>query len=214
MSTSFESDFQEVSDAALWHQILEKEHGWEKAYDHLIHKRYGAVLKHAKATVEFKYGVELEWRGVCNEVFLSLYGKKEDWKNLRSWDSTRPMAGWLWVLTRNLCYRIARKEYSLQKSTTSNTGEELEHLHAVSGKNRTETQFDEIIAFDHFLSMLKDPCERILRLKYFGGFTDAEIGKKLNITREWANQKRRSCLGALAKILEDQGIDSQSFYIS
>ena len=54
MSTSFESDFQGVSDAALWHHILEKESGWEKAYDYLIHKRYGAVIKHAKASVEFK----------------------------------------------------------------------------------------------------------------------------------------------------------------
>ena len=207
-------DFRACTDEDLRRWIVEAHPRWQEAYDALLHERYGGVLKNAMAWAEKRYGTRLAWEMVIEQLFLNLYGAGGTWAGLKSWTSEKgSFARWLWVVVRNVCNRMLRERNPL---------EEAERIHPIGEQDETgprvapphpDPTAEDIVALRMLLEQVGPECAQLLRWKYYVGLTDADIGQRKGVGREWANRQRRRCERQLAELLHREGLRPSDFNV-
>ena len=212
MPRQLPSDFRRFTDEALRAWIVEVHAGWPEAYDTLFHGRYGGVIKDAMSWVEGKYNITLDWGTVVSKLFLNMFGERENWTGLKSWARERgTFRRWLWVVVRNVCYRILREEHWLgHVERVSPTGAMMEDEPGRTVPD-SDVSIEDILTLDMLLRQLGEECERLLRLKYYHGLTDTEIGQRQGVGREWVNRKLRRCKNQLADLMHSEGLAPSDF---
>lgn len=193
------------SDAELHSWIVESRAGWQDAFEVLFMDRYAGTVISALRSVEQHTGAVLSTTGVFNELFLHLYGRTQAWHNLRSWDSSRSLSAWLWVVARHIACKMAKKA-SLQ--ARSHGFEELESLECSRELRLSHGPLQEdALAIEDLFDQIGGRCAQILRLKYYLKMKDDEIGALLDISREWANKVCRKCVKELSVVFQREGLE-------
>ncbi len=200
------------TDRELRASIVDEQSGWQDAYEALVHGRYGPVVDHAIESALQRYGADLARDEILERLFTHLRGPDAAWTNLKSWAPERgPLRAWLWVVTRNLVRRLLRRSNSHPDAhPLSPTGERTDDAWEATPPAEAPPAED-VVTVALLLERMKPECRDLLRLKYFVGLTDADIGAERNISREWANRKRRRCERHLARLLDREGLVPEDF---
>lgn len=200
------------SDEDLRDWIVDGRTEWQEAYHTLVHVRYGGIVHSAVSWTERRHGVLLSWETVINRLFFNLYGSHGSWSGLNSWKPEKgALSGWLWVVTRNVCYAI------LRESSASVRGERETATVSIDEKNPKTTPTnpdpisEDVVTVTMILEQLNPDCAELLRLKYYHGMTDTDIGVRRGVGREWANRQRRKCERALARLFQEEGLQPSDF---
>ena len=130
---------------------------------------------------------------VLQEAFVKIWG------NLSNYDSTRGrLFTWMLNITRNLTIDTIRSKSYRKQSKIQNAENAVDN---VSNNTDITASFDALGIRKH-LTQLKKDQKQIIDLAYFGGFTQDEISKKLEIPLGTVKTKMRSAIMELRKLLQ------------
>jgi RNA polymerase sigma factor (sigma-70 family) len=193
-------------DKALIDWIVASRPGWQTAYERFFHHLCGPVLKDAIEQAEKRYQVDFPLEVVANRLFINMLGKDKNWSGLKSWRPEKsPFKQWLWVVVRNICRRLLRERHP-PEAVGAVDQEAID-----SRKPHPGPSAEDVVAFNELLDKLGDDCGQLLRLKYFHGLTDEDIGRLRSTGREWANRQRRDCERRLAELMRQEGLNPSDF---
>lgn len=206
------SDLDGQSDEDLRGWIVEARAEWQKAYHALFHERYGSVIKSAVEWTGKRHGVRLRWEEVIEELFLNLHGTEGTWSGLNSWTPDRgSLSGWLWVVVRNVCYRLIRRAHRFDDVERVNPTDAFDDSDPGVTPIHREPTAEDVVTVTMLLERVSPDCARLLRWKYYHGMTDEDIARRQEVGREWANRKRRRCERSLADVLRQEGLTPSDF---
>ena len=134
---------------------------------------------------------------VLQEVFVKI------WNNFSNYDSLKGrLFTWMLNITRNLTIDTIRSKGYRKQSKIQNSGNSVNNpVENISSNTNTAESFDALGIRKH-LTLLKDDQKQIIDLAYFGGFTQDEISKQLNIPLGTVKTRMRSAIIELRKILQ------------
>lgn len=155
-----------------------------------LYDNYSAVL----------YGIiykMLENRELSEDVLQEAFIKI--WNNFSNYDSVKGrLFTWMLNITRNLTIDIIRSKEFKKQAKIQNSENTVNNI---SDKANTAESFDALGIRKH-LALLKNDQKQIIDLAYFGGFTQDEISKKLNIPLGTVKTKMRIAIIELRKVLK------------
>ncbi len=169
--------------------LLQKDRkAFELLYDKYSGALYGLALKMLKQ--------EALAEDVLQEAFIKVYRK------IHTYDPVKGrLFTWMLNITRNLAIDMLRsRQYQM---TSGSVQMETEHLEKVAPS--VSTNIDHI-GLTEVLDTLPDGQREVILLLYFQGYTQVEVGKKLNIPLGTVKSKVRLGMKALRKkMLESKG---------
>lgn len=155
-----------------------------------LYDNYSAVL----------YGViykMLENRELSEDVLQEAFIKI--WNNFSNYDSVKGrLFTWMLNITRNLTIDTIRSKGYKKQSKIQNSENAVNNI---SDKANTAESFDALGIRKH-LTLLKDDQKQIIDLAYFGGLTQDEISKKLDIPLGTVKTRMRTAIIELRKVLK------------
>ncbi len=130
---------------------------------------------------------------VLQEAFIKI------WNNFSNYDSRRGrLFTWMLNITRNLTIDTIRsKEYKKQAKILNSE----DAVNNMSDKANTIESFD-ALGIRNQLTLLKNDQKQIIDLAYFGGLTQEEISKKLDIPLGTVKTRMRTAILELRKVLK------------
>lgn len=130
---------------------------------------------------------------VLQEAFIKI------WNNFSNYDSVKGrLFTWMLNITRNLTIDIIRSKEFKKQAKIQNSENTVNNI---SDKANPAESFDALGIRKH-LALLKNDQKQIIDLAYFGGFTQDEISKKLNIPLGTVKTKMRTAIIELRKVLK------------
>ncbi len=159
---------------------------FEYLYDNYSAALFGIIFK------------MLENRELAEDVLQEAFVKI--WKNFSNYDSGKGrLFTWMLNITRNLTIDTIRsKGYKKQAKIQSSENA----VDNISTNTNTAASFDAIGIRKH-LTLLKNDQKQIIDLAYFGGFTQDEISKQLDIPLGTVKTRMRTAIIELRKILRN-----------
>jgi len=138
----------------------------------------------------------LENREVAEDVLQEAFIKI--WNNFTNYDASKGrLFTWMLNLTRNLTIDTIRSKGYKKQAKIQNSENAVNNI---TDKANTTEKFDALGIRKH-LTLLKNDQKEIIDLAYFGGFTQEEISKKLNIPLGTVKTRMRSAILELRKVL-------------
>lgn len=130
---------------------------------------------------------------VLQEAFIKI------WNNFSNYDNLKGrLFTWMLNITRNLTIDTIRsKDYKKQAKIQNSENA----VNNISDKANTAESFDALGIRKH-LTLLKNDQKQIIDLAYFGGLTQEEISKNLNIPLGTVKTKMRMAIIELRKVLQ------------
>lgn len=155
-----------------------------------LYDNYSAVL----------YGViykMLENRELSEDVLQEAFIKI--WNNFSNYDNLKGrLFTWMLNITRNLTIDTIRSKGYKKQAKIQNSENAVNNI---SDKANTAESFDALGIRKH-LTLLKNDQKQIIDLAYFGGLTQEEISKKLDIPLGTVKTKMRTAIIELRKVLK------------
>jgi RNA polymerase sigma-70 factor, ECF subfamily len=130
---------------------------------------------------------------VLQEAFIKI------WNNFSNYDSVKGrLFTWMLNVARNLTIDTMRskgykKQVKIQNSENA--------VHSFSNNSNTAESFDALGIRNH-LTLLKNDQKQIIDLAYFGGLTQDEISKALDIPLGTVKTRMRAAIIELRKVLK------------
>ncbi len=156
-----------------------------------LYDNYSAVL----------YGIifkMLDNRELAEDVLQEAFVKI--WNNFSNYDSIKGrLFTWMLNLTRNLTIDTIRSKGYKKQSKIQNSDNSV---NTISDNTNTAESFDALGIRKH-LTLLKSDQKQIIDLAYFGGFTQDEISKKLDIPLGTVKTRMRTAISELRKALKN-----------
>lgn len=129
---------------------------------------------------------------VLQEAFVKI------WNNFSNYDSIKGrLFTWMLNLTRNLTIDTIRSKGYKKQSKIQNSDNTVNNI---SDNTNTAESFDALGIRKH-LTLLKNDQKQIIDLAYFGGFTQDEISKRLDIPLGTVKTRMRTAISELRKAL-------------
>ncbi len=169
-------------------ELLKKQDkkGFDFLYENYSSALYGIVFK-----IVDKEGVAED---VLQEVFLKI------WKNISNYDSTKgKLFTWLLNIARNTAID------TLRSKNTKNDLQNRKIENSVNEINRnynTDINID-VIGLKDTVNKLKEEHKLLITMAYFGGYTQEEISKELNMPLGTVKTKIRSAIGQLKQFFKN-----------
>ena len=140
----------------------------------------------------------LEDRELAEDILQEAFVKI--WKNFSNYDSTKGrLFTWMLNITRNLTIDTIRsKGYKKQAKIQSSENS----VDNISDNTSNPASFDAIGIRKH-LTFLKNDQRQIIDLAYFGGLTQDEISRHLDIPLGTVKTRMRTAIMELRKILRN-----------
>ena len=135
---------------------------------------------------------------VLQESFLKI------WNNFSIYDSLKGrLFTWMLNITRNLTIDTVRSKGYRKQSKIQNSGNSVDNsVDNISSNTNTTESFDALGIRKH-LALLTNDQKQIIDLAYFGGFTQDEISKQLDIPLGTVKTRMRTAIIELRKILKN-----------
>ena len=131
---------------------------------------------------------------VLQEAFVKI------WNNFSNYDSIKGrLFTWMLNLTRNLTIDTIRSKGYKKQSKIQNSDNTVNNI---SDNTNTAESFDALGIRKH-LTLLKNDQRQIIDLAYFGGFTQDEISKRLDIPLGTVKTRMRTAISELRKALKN-----------
>ena len=131
---------------------------------------------------------------ILQEAFVKI------WKNFSNYDSGKGrLFTWMLNITRNLTIDTIRSKGYKKQAKIHHAENAVDNI---SDNTNTAASFDAIGIRKH-LTLLKNDQKQIIDLAYFGGFTQDEISKHLNIPLGTVKTRMRTAIIELRKILRN-----------
>jgi RNA polymerase sigma factor (sigma-70 family) len=154
-------------------------------YDNYSAALYGVIYK------------MLENRELSEDVLQEAFIKI--WNNFSNFDKHKGrLFTWMLNITRNLTIDTIRSKGYKKQSKIQNSENAVNNI---SDKASTAETFDALGIRKH-LTLLKNDQKQIIDLAYFGGLTQEEISKNLNIPLGTVKTKMRTAIIELRKVLK------------
>lgn len=178
-------EIKKYSEEELVYLLKERD---QSAFSYL-YDNYSAVL----------YGIifkMLENRELAEDVLQEAFVKI--WNNFSNYDSIKGrLFTWMLNLTRNLTIDTIRSKGYKKQSKIQNSDNTVNNI---SDNTNTAESFDALGIRKH-LTLLKNDQKQIIDLAYFGGFTQDEISKRLDIPLGTVKTRMRTAISELRKAL-------------
>jgi RNA polymerase sigma-70 factor, ECF subfamily len=130
---------------------------------------------------------------VLQEAFIKI------WNNFSNYDSRRGrLFTWMLNITRNLTIDTIRSKGYKKQAKIRNSEDAVNNM---SDKANTIESFD-ALGIRNQLTLLKNDQKQIIDLAYFGGLTQEEISKKLDIPLGTVKTRMRTAILELRKVLK------------
>ena len=131
---------------------------------------------------------------VLQEAFVKI------WNNFSNYDSIKGrLFTWMLNLTRNLTIDTIRSKGYKKQAKIQNSDNTVNNI---SDNTNTAESFDALGIRKH-LTLLKNDQKQIIDLAYFGGFTQDEISKKLDIPLGTVKTRMRTAIIELRKAIKN-----------
>ncbi|MEO6905019.1 MAG: sigma-70 family RNA polymerase sigma factor [Ginsengibacter sp.] len=154
-------------------------------YDHYSGALFNIILKIIN---NHELGEE-----VLQESFVKI------WNNFSTYDSSKGrLFTWMLNISRNLAIDTLRSKSYKKQSKIQNSENAVTN---VSNSINENERFDSL-GIRKQVSFLKEDQKQVIDLAYFGGFTQIEISKKLDIPLGTVKTRMRTAISELKKILE------------
>ena len=155
-------------------------------YDNYSPVLYGVIYK------------MLENRELAEDVLQEAFIKI--WNNFSNYDSTKGrLFTWMLNLTRNLTIDTIRSKGYKKQAKIQNPANTVNNM---SDNTNTAESFDAMGIRKH-LTLLNNDQKQIIDLAYFGGLTQDEISKKLDIPLGTVKTRMRTAIIQLRKVLKN-----------
>jgi RNA polymerase sigma-70 factor (ECF subfamily) len=115
-------------------------------------------------------------------------------ERLATFDASRPFRGWWFAVLRNCCIDLARTR---RRGATEPLGE-----HAAAA-DQPEARESEWVRLDHAIERLSLPHREILRLRYFGELSYADLAETLHIPQGTVMSRLHLARKALSALLNE-----------
>lgn len=159
---------------------------FEYLYDNYSAALFGIIFK------------MLENRELAEDVLQEAFVKI--WKNFSNYDNTKGrLFTWMLNITRNLTIDTIRSKGYKKQAKIQSAENAVDNI---SDNTNTAASFDAIGIRKH-LTLLKNDQKQIIDLAYFGGFTQDEISKHLDIPLGTVKTRMRTAIIELRKILRN-----------
>ena len=180
-------EIKKYSEEELVYLLKERD---QSAFSYL-YDNYAAVL----------YGIifkMLDNRELAEDVLQEAFVKI--WNNFSNYDSIKGrLFTWMLNLTRNLTIDTIRSKGYKKQSKIQNSDNTVNNI---SDNTNTAESFDALGIRKH-LTLLKNDQRQIIDLAYFGGFTQDEISKRLDIPLGTVKTRMRTAISELRKALKN-----------
>ena len=131
---------------------------------------------------------------VLQEAFVKI------WNNFSNYDDTKGrLFTWMVNITRNLTIDTIRSKSFKKQSKIQNS---VNAVNNIADFSNTSASFD-ALGIRKQLSLLREDQKQIIELAYFGGFTQDEISKNLNIPLGTVKIRMRTAIIELRKVLKN-----------
>ncbi len=139
----------------------------------------------------------LENRELAEDVLQEAFVKI--WNNFSNYDNSKGrLFTWMINITRNLTIDTLRSKGYKKQAKIQNTENAVDNI---TDDSTNSASFDALGIRKH-LTLLKNDQKQIIDLAYFGGFTQNEISKHLDIPLGTVKTKMRTAIMELRKILQ------------
>lgn len=131
----------------------------------------------------FRYFVERYQRQAVGHA-AAILGNRDDaldatqeafvdaFRNVTSFDNTRPFYPWFYVLLRNRCFKMVARRRDMESFE-----------HAVALSPQASVSAEESLTLEKALRSLTDELREIVTLKYFDGLSYDELAERLHIPK-------------------------------
>ena len=169
--------------------VFALQHKDQQAFSYLYDNYSGALFGLIFKIVNDKELAE----DILQEAFLKI------WNNFSNYDSSKGrLFTWMLNLTRNLTIDTLRsKGYKKQSKIHSDENS----VNNFSDNPNVAKKFD-AMGIRKQLTLLKSDQKKLIDLAYFGGFTQDEISKQLNIPLGTVKTRMRAAILELRKVLQ------------
>ena len=165
--------------------------GKDKSAFEYLYDNYSAAL----FGIIFKM---LENRELAEDVLQEAFVKI--WKNFSNYDSSKGrLFTWMLNITRNLTIDTIRSKGYKKQGKIQSAENAVDNI---SDNTNNAASFDAMGIRKH-LTLLKNDQKQIIDLAYFGGFTQDEISKHLDIPLGTVKTRMRTAIIELRKILRN-----------
>lgn len=159
------------------------EHAFSYLYDNYSGALFGLIYK----MVNDKELAE----DILQEAFVKI------WNNFSSYDQSKGrLFTWMINITRNLTIDTMRSKGYKKQSKISSDENSVNNFSDKKGAEKFDT-----IGMRKQLKLLKSDQRQIIDLAYFGGFTQDEISKNLDIPLGTVKTRMRTAISELRKLL-------------
>ena len=139
----------------------------------------------------------LDDRGLAEDVLQEAFIKI--WNNFPNYDNLKGrLFTWMMNITRNLTIDTIRSKGYKKQAKIQNSENNVSNI---SDKANTAESFDALGIRKH-LTLLKNDQKLIIDLAYFGGLTQEEISKTLDIPLGTVKTRMRTAIIELRKVLK------------
>ena len=157
-------------------------------------------LRHYRELYVYIYamcGQKMLTEDILQETFLKAFTALKD--------SHTNMRAWLYLVARNLCFNVMKKESKTEP--LENPGQGQKNNWKSGGRDPLEEMIgnEEKNRLWKALLSLDSPGKEILTLQYFSGFQQKEITALLHLTPENVRVQSFRAKKKLRKLLEEQG---------
>lgn len=160
--------------------------GNEEAAIYLIYKRHYGMLRYVSndCCQSFDYADDL-----CNELFIHLRGKNNDWQPLRSWQGISTFRTWLCRVARHLFLKKRATMIGFRdKKLYSENEDDPDPVEQVAAVQPTSEDAMMKVMLLEAINGLSNADQRLVILKELQGYSHEEIADILNQVRRQENR--------------------------